>query len=356
MILVLKPGMLTTVQDNGRKDYLAFGMPQAGVMDRYAARMANLLCGNPLSAAVLEMTVTGGAFRFEQACRIAVCGAAMPVLINEKFVKSWTAIDIEQGDTLEVGLVTEGCRSYLAVSGGLDVPVVMGSRSTYFHAAIGGIEGRPLRAGDKIAIAEAMPIQTQPVSIPRKYIPQYSKEIQLRVVLGPQDDLFTQPGIDTFFGSEFVITNEADRMGYRTEGAPIEHKDKADIVSDALVPGSIQVPGNGQPIIMMMDCGTTGGYAKIATVISPDLWKIAQAKPQDRIRFLACSDEDAIRALTEEQERYFNVAGLVAKGLELKEESENIPKQAAPIQKTSAKKWRVHISGRAYNVEIEEVK
>lgn len=345
MILVLKAGMLTTVQDGGRNEYLAFGLPRAGVTDRYAASMANLLCGNPLSTAVLEMTVMGGTFQFTQSCRISVCGATMPLLLNDKPVDNWAAIDIVSNDILEVGTVLNGCRSYLAVNGGIAVPVVMGSRSTYFHAAVGGLEGRQLKTGDRLSIGEALPLHKTAVSLPGELIPVYCRDVSVRVILGPQNDLFSNQGIETFLGSKYVVTNEADRMGYRTEGPQIEHIGKADIVSDALVPGSVQVPGNGQPIIMMVDCGTTGGYAKIATVISADLWKVGQAKPQDTLRFVECTEEEAIRALVEEQESYRTVAGLVA--------VDSPEKKGKSLTKT--KKFRLHIAGRYYEVICEEV-
>lgn len=346
MIHVLKPGLLTTVQDDGRKDYLAFGLPRAGVMDRYAAGMANLLCGNPLRAAVLEMTITGGIFQFTQSCRISVCGAKMPVLLNDKPVDNWTAIDIVPNDIVEVGTIVNGCRSYLAVNGGVAVPVIMGSRSTYFRASIGGFEGRSLKTGDNLAIGESLPLQKAPARLPMELIPHYCRETSVRVILGPQKDLFSNQGIETFLASTYVVTNDADRMGYRTEGPLIEHKGKADIVSDALVPGSIQIPGNGQPIIMMVDCGTTGGYAKIATVIGADLWKIGQTKPQDRLRFVECKENEAIQALVEEQERYRIVAELVVTG---------VHEQSAKARQNKTKKFRVRILGRSYEVVCEEV-
>ena len=345
MITVLQPGLLSTVQDDGRQDYLAYGLPRAGVMDRYASRMANLLCGNPLSAAVIEMTMMGGSFRFEQPCRIALCGGDMAPCLNTVRIEQWKAFDVEAGDVLEMGYAQSGCRSYLAVSGGIEVPVVLGSRSTYTRARVGGIEGRPLRADDRIILGEIPPVQVWPITLDSTLIPPYPERILLRVLLGPQDDLFLPEGIEAFVSGEYKVTDEADRMGYRLEGPLIRHAGKADIVSDALGRGAIQVPGNGQPIVMMADCGTTGGYAKIATVIGADLWRLAQAKPQDIIKFSLCSENEAVQALAEEREKYRRVAKQVSAG-----SADTLPKKA------EIRSMKMTIQNQSYQIEIEEVK
>ena len=344
MITVLQPGPLSTVQDEGRQDYLAYGLPRAGVMDRYASRMANLLCGNPLSAAVIEMTMMGGSFRFEQACRISICGAEMTPHLNSETIATWQAYDVRAGDVLEMSYAKSGCRSYLAMNGGVAVPVVLGSRSTYTRAKVGGIEGRALRAYDQISEGESLPVQAAPIKMDSELVPSYPDKILLRVLLGPQDDLFLPEGIEAFVSGEYKVTDEADRMGYRLEGPLIRHAGKADIVSDALGRGAVQVPGNGQPIVMMADCGTTGGYAKIATVIGADLWRLAQAKPQDMIKFALCSENEAVMALAEESEKYRRVAKQVTAG----------PVAALPA-KAESTSMRVTIQNQSYQIEIEEV-
>lgn len=314
MIAVVHPGMMTTVQDEGRWDYLAFGMPRAGVMDRYAYRMANILCGNPAGAAVLEMTMLGGEYIFQKACRISICGAAMAAKINGLPIELWCALDVPAGADLELGYATKGCRTYLAITGGIDVPLVMGSRSTYTKAAVGGVEGRLLKAGDQLNIGsfdEAVS-KTAPVSVPPEWIPDYAEAAEVRVMPGPQDDLFEPVALKVMCSGQYNVTNEADRMGYRLEGPQLKHIGKADIVSDALCRGAVQVPGNGQPIIMMADCGTTGGYTKIATVIGPDLYRIAQSRPEDAIAFRVCGDSEAVAALRDEQTRYEQMSALVA--------------------------------------------
>lgn len=367
MIRVIQPGLLTTVQDEGRSGYLAFGMPRAGVMDRYAARIANLLCGNPLGAAVLEMTIMGGGFCFETPARIAVCGAEMPLQLNNQPIATWAAVDVTAGDILEVGAAVTGCRSYLAIAGGIEVPLVMGSRSTYYRAGIGGFAGRALKAGDKLAIGEPAPFAAAPIRLPAGWIPQYSSQVEVRVMLGPQANLFSAAGLNTLLTTSYTVSNEADRMGYRLDGEKIEHLAGPDIVSDALTPGAIQVPGSGQPIVMMADCGTTGGYAKIATVIGADLAKLAQTKPQDCLTFVACSYEEAVQALRQELDRYRQVAEWTASGAgtTVTEASEATEAQVIPppqtmptslSQRQPGRKLRLHIGGKSYQVEIEEVK
>ncbi len=344
MITVLQPGLSSTIQDEGRPEYLAFGLPRAGVMDRYAANMANLLCGNPVSAAVLEMTLLGGTFRFDQPCRIALGGADMQPRLNGQPIGNWRALAVDAGDVLETGYASSGCRAYLAVAGGFAVPLVMGSRSTYTRAKLGGVDGRILKAGDRLPAGEAPPFSAAPAVLPSRFIPAYPEQISLRVLLGPQDDLFLPAGIDTLFSGEYRVSDEADRMGYRLAGPEIRHKDKADIVSDALGFGAIQVPGSGQPIILMADCGTTGGYAKIGAVIGADIWKLAQAKPQVTVRFLRCTDAEAVEALRAEQEQYRQAAKFISSD-----------RPAAPPAVRAVRRLKLLINGRNYEVEIAEV-
>lgn len=304
MLKVIQPGLLTTIQDNGRFGYLAFGLPRAGYMDRYAAGLANILSGNPQDTAVLEMTLSGGVYEFSKPCRIAICGAEMSPVINSVPVDMWTTIDVPGGGILEMGYARRGCRTYLAIAGGFEVPVVMGSMSTYIRAGVGGCHGRALKANDEINFRYSECIGHKRIILPVALRPLYEDTVALRVLLGPQDDFFTDEGLETLFNSEYIVSDDADRMGYRMEGPAIRHKTKADIVSDALCVGAIQVPGNGKPIVMMVDCGTTGGYTKIGTVIGPDITKLAQAKPHDKVRFILCTEADALMALRNEIAQY----------------------------------------------------
>ncbi|MEK6696067.1 MAG: biotin-dependent carboxyltransferase family protein [Candidatus Deferrimicrobiota bacterium] len=308
MILVVAPGFLTTVQDEGRRGYRAFGMSWAGPMDRYAHAAANLLAGNPSGAAALEMTMAGGSFRFDEAAYVAVCGAEMGAEVNGAPTGNWCAFPVPAGGTLSFGTVRTGCRAYLAVRGGIDVPEVLGSRSTYTRAGIGGLGGRALAAGDLLAPGEGGNGETCPRSLSAPLIPSCGGEIRLRVLPGPQDDMFTPGGITTFFSAPYAVTDRNDRMGYRLDGPAVRHVGAADIVTDALMPGAVQVPGDGIPIVMAADCPTTGGYAKIGTVIGTDLRLLAQARRGDTVYFIRCPEEAAITALREERAAYAAIA------------------------------------------------
>ncbi|MDT8900991.1 biotin-dependent carboxyltransferase family protein [Anaeroselena agilis] len=342
MITIVSAGLFTTVQDAGRWGFQAYGVPVAGAMDRYAYNLANILAGNPPGTACLEMTVTGDTIRFETDAYIAICGADMQPALDGKAAATWSAFPVTAGSTLSCGYAVRGCRTYLAVRGGIDVPVVLGSRSTYTRAAIGGLEGRKLKVGDKLAIGNSGPSDSRPLHLPGEYKPAaVSGEITLRVLPGPQQDHFTMAGIETLFSSPYTITDEADRMGCRLEGLKIEHADKADIVSDALPQGAIQVPGHGMPIIMMADRQTTGGYTKIGTVIGPDLALLAQAKPGDTVRLKRCSDEEAVAVLRKERELYEAASAWRASALS---------REQGPVRR-----FTMTVNGQSYDIEVREV-
>ena len=293
-ISVVNPGLLTTVQDAGRFGHQQSGVCVSGVMDPFAHRVANLLCGNiNLEEAVLEATMLGPTLKFYTDAYIAITGGDLSPMIDNVPVKLWQSYVVRAGSTLSFGQVKTGVRAYIAVFGGFDIPVVMGSKSTYARAKIGGFQGRSLQKGDALSYTETDVTGKSPRQIPRQYLPISGQTYELRVVLGPQDDAFTPEGIATFLGTPYTVTQQVDRMGYRLEGAAIAHKDKGDIISDGMVMGAVQVPGEGQPIILMADRQTTGGYTKIATVIYEDLTKVAQAKPGDVFRFVAISMEEA---------------------------------------------------------------
>lgn len=342
MITIVKPGLLTTIQDNGRWGFQANGMPVAGAMDRYAYRAANILAGNSADTAVFEMTMLGATFQFAQDAWVAVCGADMQGTLNGEKITNWSSFFVPAGSELAFNFAVQGCRTYLAVKGGLDVPQVLGSQSTYTRGRIGGHEGRALRAGDVIApLHPATGVWNTVRKLPTQWIPQYSSDIAIRVLLGPQENYFTANGIATFLGNRYTITDEADRMGYRLEGAKIEHSGKPDIISDALCQGAIQVPGHGMPIIMMADRQTTGGYAKIGTVIGPDLSLLAQAAPGNTVRFIGCTDEEAVAALRDEQDKYRQMDAWLA---------------AEPQAGNVKRCYTVKVNGIAYAVQVEEVK
>ncbi len=291
-IRIVKPGLLTTIQDAGRWGYQRFGMSVAGAMDQFALRVGNLLVGNDEYEAVLEATLMGPEIIFNCDEVIAVTGANMNPKLNGVPVPMWTTLSVRTDDTLSFTAAQGGLRTYIAFSRGLDVPEIMGSKSTFTRGGIGGYEGRKLAEGDEIPLGDRV-LPGSGSYLPSKFTPEYPKEAVIRVVLGPQDDYFSEEAIVVFGESEYRITSEADRMGYRLEGAKIEHKEGADIISDGIVVGSVQVPGHGSPIIMMADRQTTGGYTKIATVITEDLSTLAQMAPGNAIRFEILSIEKA---------------------------------------------------------------
>jgi len=306
VIAVLAPGFLTTVQDDGRRGFRAFGMPWAGAMDRYAYAAANLLAGNPPGAAAVEMTLSGGSFRFEEAAYVALCGADMGAVLGGAPAGNWVAFPVASGETLSFGPAARGCRAYLAVLGGIDVPKVLGSRSTYTRAGIGGFLGRALAGGDVLRVGPAPAAGPVPPrrSLPGPLVPPCGGEVRLRVLSGPQEEMFAPDGIATFLTSPYTVTDRNDRMGYRLEGPAVRHRAGADIITDALAPGAVQVPGDGMPIVLMADCQTSGGYAKIGMVIGPDLRLLAQSRRGDTVRFIRCPEEEAVTALRGERAAY----------------------------------------------------
>ncbi|MGQ9506230.1 MAG: biotin-dependent carboxyltransferase family protein [Candidatus Bathycorpusculaceae bacterium] len=281
---VLKPGLFTTVQDLGRYGYLKYGVPISGAMDTSALIAANLLVENNPNDACLEITLIGPELKALTKTYVAITGGDAEPKINCESVPMWQTLQVKEGDIISFGKMKSGCRAYLSIRGGINTPLVLGSRSTYVRGGFGGINGRQLRSGDVIEGFATSPLKTRYL-MPKELIPKYNGKFTVRVVLGPQADMFNENGIKTFLSNLYKVTSEADRMGYRLEGPPIEHKGKADIVSDALLPGAIQVPKNGKPILIMRDAQTTGGYPKIAVAITPDISLLGQAKPNDTIEF-----------------------------------------------------------------------
>ncbi len=306
---VIQPGPLTTIQDLGRYGYQQYGVPTSGAMDNYALRLSNLLLGND-EAACLEITLFGLQLRVLQDTVIAITGADLGATLNKSPLPLWEAVAVHRSDLISFSHPKSGCRAYLGVAGGIEIPRVMGSAATYTRAGIGGIEGRALRVGDRLQIVESARVAVER-EIPRKYIPEYKREIELRVILGPQDDRFTEYGIHTFRHSEYTISTKADRMGYRLEGPRIEHQAGADIISDGIPLGAVQVPGDGLPIILLADRQTTGGYTKMAAVISVDIPKLAQAKPGDKVRFTQVTEYQAHQALREYEQKIQTLSRLL---------------------------------------------
>jgi len=296
---VIKPGFFTTVQDLGRYGFLKYGVPISGAMDDFSLRLANMLVGNDPREACLEITMLGPELEALHDAQIAVTGGDISVRINDQDSQMWQTLRVKTGDVVALGKIQAGCRSYLSVRGGVNVPMVLGSRSTYVRCEMGGIQGRQLKTGDDIEGFDAIQPLGFALSVPRDFVPDFCAEVNVRVVLGPQLDSFTEKGVETFLSNPYMVTIEADRMGYRLEGPAIERKELVDTISDAILPGAIQIPANGKPIITMQDAQTTGGYPKIAAAISSDMHILGQAKPNNWVRFQRATLLDAHRALSE---------------------------------------------------------
>jgi biotin-dependent carboxylase-like uncharacterized protein len=304
-LVVVEPGLLTTIQDLGRPGYQRVGIPPSGPMDRGAFVLANRLVGNADGAAGLELTLKGPTLEVRRPCVIAVTGAEMAVLAGGQPVPAWTAVRLGPGDVLAFRMASAGCRAYLAVAGGLATPRALGSRSTYLRGRLGGLGGRALQTGDILPVSPARTSLDALVgrSVSPAHRPAYPAEVECRVVLGPQADRFTADGVAAFLGDTYEVTPQADRMGYRLKGPAIQHARGHDIVSDGIPLGGIQVPGEGQPIVLLVDRQTTGGYTKIATVISVDVARLGQTRPGQRVRFREVSLAQAHAALAEERAR-----------------------------------------------------
>ncbi len=289
---IIAPGPLTTVQDRGRNGWLRYGVPGSGALDCCALAVANVLVGNRPDAGALEMTLAGATLAVRGAAlRIAVAGADMPLAIDGAAAARDRSYTLAPGAVLRIGTAPRGARAYLAVAGGFAIAPVFGSVATHLRAGIGGCDGGALKAGMVLPVAGPAPAGPE-----RRFAGAMPRSPHIRVVLGPQDDYFTEQAAATLAAAEFTVTPRADRMGLRLAGPALSHAKGFNIVSDGIAPGSIQVPGDGQPIILLADRQTTGGYPKIATVISADLPTLGQMRPGDRIRFEAVGLAAAVAA------------------------------------------------------------
>ena len=294
-LVVLRPGMLTTVQDLGRWGYQDRGVPVAGPMDAVAHRLANACVGNAEDAATLEVTLLGPELRFEQDATFAVAGADLGVMLDGAAVTPCTAVRARAGATLRFGHRRSGARASVAVQGGIAVPAVLGSRATHVLSGMGGYSGRPLAAGDRL------PLATSSTGVGRgratAKLPMPEGGARLRVLPGPQDDFFDAAALEQLQRTRFVISPQSNRMAYRLTGGTIRRALDREMISDATIFGGLQVPPSGEPILLMADRQTTGGYPQIATVITADLPLAGQLAPGDWIEFSVCTRREALAAL-----------------------------------------------------------
>lgn len=294
-IHVLHPGLFTTVQDLGRCGYQRFGVSVSGAMDSWALTVGNRLLGNPDRAAGLEITLHGPELLFEQTLSIAVTGADLSPTSSGLAIPMWTVVAMQAGSRLQFGVRRQGCRAYLTVAGGITGPMILGSLSTHVRSGLGGPAGRAVKKWDRFSVGPVARAAAQSIgrSLPERSRPRYSKSPTVRVMPGPQSDYFTDEAFRLLTDSPYRVTSESDRMGYRLEGAELPHRASADIVSEAVCVGNLQVPSNRQPILLMVDCQPTGGYAKLATMISADRSLAAQLAPGDSLSFRMISAQRA---------------------------------------------------------------
>lgn len=310
LLKMLDAGPYTTFQDMGRLGYQDVGVPVSGALDRVSARLGNVLVGNSAGAAVLEMLLQGISFEVQSgSARVALCGCDGSLVVSgsrQLTVPAGRSVRLVQGDVVKVSSLGQSLCGYVAVEGGFDLPLQLGSASTYVRGGIGGFEGRVLRRGDilRLMMPDAEIRFEKELSVPYDYA--YGQAI--RVVLGPQDDYFTSQAKEDFFSAQYVVSDKADRMGFRLDGPALEHVDGYDLVSDGIVSGAIQVPGSGMPIVLLADAQTTGGYPKIATVISSDIPVLARRRPGATVRFQQVSLQEAESLARDLNVRLCNIA------------------------------------------------
>jgi len=322
-IRVKSPGLLTTVQDTGRFGEYAIGMPPSGAMDVFSYQVGNYLVGNDDGSAGLEITYFGPELEFTEDAVIAVTGAEMPPKINGEEAPTWETLQVSEGDVLSFDYLKNGARSYLAVAGGIDAPVFMHSRSTYTLIGLGGHEGRALQEGDELQLGEARNGEAQiGKRVEDRHIPTYTKETELRVIIGLASYRLTEESMKEFLNVEWTVTPDADRVGYRYRGGELGFvereqpagagSDPANVVDFGYPIGSIQVPGGVEPIVLMNDAVTGGGYATIGTVISADRDRLAQSKTNDKTRFRSIELQEALEAREDRHKRLAEIRDALA--------------------------------------------
>lgn len=303
---VIKPGLLTSVQDLGRYGHQASGVPVAGPMDSFSHRLANQLLGNAADAATLEITLIGPELLFETDTTIAISGAHFEVTCDDRMVPMGASFGVRGGQRLKFGRILQGARAYLAVAGGVQTPPVLGSRSTHLVSRMGGMQGRALAAGDRVPIAANAEARTQRKA-PGLTLPTRGRAL-LRVVPGPQDHWFERDALRTIAGVSFRISPISNRMGYRLQGPPLPRVHEGELISEPVGLGAIQVPAAGEPILLMADRQTAGGYPKIGHVIAADLPLAGQLAPGDFIEFALCNRQEAVAALIARERQILRVA------------------------------------------------
>jgi biotin-dependent carboxylase-like uncharacterized protein len=335
MIDVIRAGVLTSVQDLGRRGYRHLGVSSGGALDALSLEIGNRIVGNRPDAAGIEVTFGPTVLRFKHATRVAITGTDFGATLDDKPVYSWWSLPVRAGQELTLRAAKRGMRCYVAIAGGIDVLPMLGSRSTDLAACFGGLGGRALRDGDRLPVGVPQPhkgiafspeepafgvkapawckfvLVDEPVRRGR-HSPGLAWAVPIRVLRGPEYDSFSDAAQESVWNEEWTITPNSNRMGFRLAGTALERREKIELLSHAVLPGTIQVPPNGQPIILMGDAQTTGGYPKIGAVIRADLWKLAQVKLNGGVRFIETSVEEARHALADERQYVSQVETAIA--------------------------------------------
>ena len=348
---VRRAGMLTSVQDLGRWGFQSSGVPVAGAMDLPALRIGNAMLGNPEGAAALEVTLLGPELEVCGGGAAVFAGADLGFSVNGRAVGSWRVVELKSGDVISFTGPKNGCRGNLCFAGGVGVPLVMNSRSTYMRAKIGGFEGRALKNGDVITTGEPSPLwkRLDGFTLSPELNPALPADAPLSLMTGLQEDLFTEEGRATLFSSEYTITSESDRMGCRLDGAKIEHVKGGDIVSDGVPLGAVQIPSHGMPIVMLADRQTTGGYTKIGVLTPLSIEALVQKMPGSPVRFRKALIDDG----TAEQ---MKIAEAVRRVGELRSTYVSRPRAAQANGRFASGRLRLTVNGKQYEVTCEEIK
>jgi antagonist of KipI len=302
---IISPGFLTSVQDLGRFGFAHLGVSPAGAADRCALLVGNQLVDNERNTSALEMTLLGGTFEFEANSLIAITGADCDPVIDNQEAPQWTALQVRPGQVLKCGAMRTGARAYLCVHGGIHVPEVMGSAATHLQTGIGGWYGRSLQKGEVLSIAETRIANGYRPRLVRPGLNSYVHErSSLRVTLGPQRDFFSEDALSMFFSTPYVVSESSNRVGLRLKGEAIIQKNRIELVTEGVSLGAVQVPPDGQPIILFVEHPTTGGYPKIANVISADWCRVGQLRPRDEVRFQFVSFDEALKLIRQQHEQF----------------------------------------------------
>jgi antagonist of KipI len=299
-IKVTNPGLLTTVQDLGRYGYAHLGISPAGAADQLSLRIGNLLLGNEENAPALEMTMLGATLEFEERAVVAVTGADCEAKLGAYAVPCYKALEVAPGGVLKCGAMKKGVRSYLAIQGGFDVPLIMGSASTHLGGRFGGLAGRKLKSGDLLRVQNRRGARVRTLR-PGALAPLY-RQPAVRVTKGAQQDWFGPEAYEKLFSCAYTISEQSDRTGLRLKGETVRPREQSQLLTDGIPLGAIQVPQDGQPIVLFIDQQTTGGYPKIATVIAADMHRVGQLRPRDQVRFAEVGADEAVSLLRQQEQ------------------------------------------------------